>query len=92
MESKLVISIEQLIDICSINGRAEFYIKFANGLCRSGKEIHFDPVSRKFEIYNEVDDTWQSEISEEDLYSKTSIPEAIKKSSMFHCGFQLWGI
>lgn len=92
MDSKLVLSIEHLKEICSVNGRAEFYVKFANGLCRSGKEIHYDPDSKKFEIYNEIDDTWQSEISEEELHFKTIILEAIEKSSLFHCGFQLWGI
>lgn len=92
MESKLVLSIEHLKDLCSINGRAEFYIKLANGLCKSGKEIHFDTISRKFEIYNEIDDNWQTELSEDELYSKTIIPEAIEKSSMYYCGVQLWGI
>lgn len=92
MDWKLVLSIDHLKELCDINGRAEFYIILAGGLSRSGKEIHYDKISRKFEIYNEIDETWQSELSENELHSKTMIPEAIEKSSMFYCGYQLWGI
>jgi len=92
MESKLVLSIEHLKDICNINGRAEFYIELASGLCRSRKEIHFDTTSGTFDIFNEIDDTWQIELTEEELHSKTMIPEAIEKAALFYCGLQLWGI
>lgn len=92
MEWQLVSSINHLKQLCNINGRAEFYIILAGGLCRSGKQIHYDDLSGKFEIYNEIDDTWQCDLSEKQLYSKTMIPEAIEKSSMFFCGYQLWGI
>ena len=92
MESKLVLSIEHLKKLCSINGRAEFYVELCGGLSKSRKAIHFDTISRTFDIYNEIDDTWLSELSEEKLYSKTIIPEAIEKSSMFYSGFQLWGL
>lgn len=92
MDWKLVLSIEHLKDLCDINGRAEFYIILAGGLSRSGKQIHYDKLSRKFEIYNEIDGTWQSELSDKQLHLKTIIPEAIEKSSMFFCGYQLWGI
>jgi hypothetical protein len=92
MDWELVLSIEHLKELCDINGRAEFYIIIAGGLSRSGKQIHYDKLSRKFEIYNELDETWQSELSEKELYSKTIIPEAIEKSTMYFCGYQLWGI
>ncbi|TVR76540.1 MAG: hypothetical protein EA412_13355 [Chitinophagaceae bacterium] len=92
MEWQLVSSIDHLKQICDINGRAEFYIILAGGFCRSGKQIHYDSISRKFEIYNEIDETWQSELTEKQLHSKTMIPEAIEKSSMFFYGYQLYGI
>jgi len=92
MEWKLVLSIDHLKDLCDINGSAEFYILLCGGLCRSGKSIHYDKISLKFDIYNEIDETWQTELSETELYSQTLIPEAIEKSSMFYCGYQLWGI
>lgn len=92
MDWKPVISIENLKELCDINGRAEFYIILSGGLSRSGKAIHYDKLSRKFDIYSEIDGTWQSELSEKQLYSKTIIPEAIEKSTMFFCGYQLWGL
>lgn len=92
MDWQLVESIEHLKNLCDVNGRAEFYIILAGGLCRSGKQIHYDRASNKFEIYNETDETWQRSVSEKQLYSKTIIPEAIDKSAMFFCGYQLWGI
>jgi len=92
MEWQLVLSIDHLKQLSDINGRAEFYIILAGGLCRSGKQIHFDRLLRKFDIYNEIDESWQSGLSEKQLYAKTLIPEAIEKSTMFFCGYQLWGI
>lgn len=92
MDWLLVTSIEHLKELCDINGRAEFYILITGGLCRSGKQIHFDNKSNRFEIFNEVDETWQSSVSEKQLHSKTMIPEAIEKSAMYFCGVQLWGI
>lgn len=58
MDWKLVLSIDHLKELCDINGRAEFYIILAGGLCRSGKEIHYDKITRTFDIYNEIDETW----------------------------------
>lgn len=92
MKWLLVNSIEHLKELCDIYGRAEFYILIAGGLCRSGKQIHFDKKSNRFEIYNEIDETWQRGISEKQLHLRTMIPEAIEKSSMYFCGVQLWGI
>lgn len=89
MEWKLVLSIEHLKELCDVNGRAEFYIILAGGLCRSGKQIHYDKASNRFEVYNEMDETWQYRLSEKQLHSKTIIPEAIEKSAMFFYGYQL---
>ena len=71
MEWELVTSIEHLKKLCNRNGRAEFYIILAGGLCRSGKEIHYDCFNKKFEIYNEIDDSWQYGLTEKALYKKT---------------------
>ncbi|TKB98022.1 hypothetical protein [Pedobacter cryotolerans] len=92
MDWLLVTSIEHLKELCDINGRAEFYILIAGGLCRSGKQIHFDNKSKRFEVYNEIDETLQSGLSEKQLHFKTLIPEAIEKSALFFYGVQLWGI
>lgn len=92
MEIKLVVSIEHLKELSSINGVAEFYMILAGGLCRSGKRIHYDEKSKEFEIYHEIDDIWQSNISEEQLLSETDIPNAIENSCFYYYGCQLWGL
>jgi hypothetical protein len=92
MEWELVKSVKHLKKLCDINGRAEFYIILAGGLCRSGKEIHYDKQEGKFEIYNEIDDSWQIDVTEKQLYTDTNIPEAIEKSAMYFSGYQLWGV
>ena len=93
MEWELVTSMEHLKKLCNRNGRAEFYIILAGGLCRSGKGIHYDIQTKKFEINNEIDETWQSNLTEKALYKKTMIPEAIEKGAMFFTGeVQLFGI
>lgn len=89
---ELVTSIEQLKKLCDRNGRAEFYVFLAGGLCHSAKEMHYDKQCKKFENYNEIDETWQHGISEKALYKKTMIPEAIEKGAMFYYVVQLWGI
>ena len=87
-----VTSIEHLKRLCDVNGRAEFFIYLAGGLCRSSKQIHYDATKKKFEIYNESDETWQYGITEKTLHTKTMIPEAIEKGAMFCFGVQLSGI
>ena len=87
-----VASIEHLKKLCDRNGRAEFYIFLAGGLCRSSKEIHYDTKLKKFEIYNDIDETWQRGITEKALYKRTIIPKAIENEAMFYYGVQLWGI
>ncbi len=92
MEYQLVSSISHLKQLCDVNGRAEFFIILAGGLCRSWKQIHYDGFSERFDILNEIDDTWQNKLSEKQLHSKTIIPKAIENYSMFFCGYQLWGL
>jgi hypothetical protein len=92
MDYKLVLSVEHLKELSSLNGIAEFYLILAGGLCRSGKNIHYDNKTEKFEIYNEIDDVWQSNLSVEQLYSETNIVDAINNSSFYYVGCQFWGI
>ncbi|MBT9483343.1 hypothetical protein [Sediminibacterium sp.] len=87
-----VTSIEHLKQLSNINGRAEFYMLLVGGLCRSSKEIHYDEQTKRFDIYNEIDDTYQSNLTEKALHTKTNIPEAIKNGVFYYHGEQLWGI
>lgn len=87
-----VTSIEHLKQLSNINGRAEFYMFLAGGLCRSSKEIHYDEHTKRFDVYNENDDTYQSNLTEKALHTKTNIPEAIEKGEFYFHGVQMWGI
>jgi hypothetical protein len=51
---------------------------------RSSKEIHYDEQTKRFDIYNEIDDTYQSNLTEKSLHTKTNIPEAIKNGVFYY--------
>lgn len=91
MEWILVESIDDLKRLSNINGWAEFYVLLAGGLCKSGKRIHFDNKSGRFDIINEIDETWLFDISEKQLHTKTIIPLAIRNSTLYYCGVQFRG-
>ena len=87
-----VTSIEHIKELSKVNGRAEFIMLLAGGICRSSKEIHYDEQTKRFDIYNEIDDTFQSNLTEKSLYSKTNIPKAIENGAFYYHGVQLWGL
>jgi hypothetical protein len=88
----IVKSISHLKKLSNINGFAEFYIILAGGLFKSGKRIMYDSNIEKFIIHNEIDDVWQDDICEKELFNQTNIPDAIKKKSLIYVGFQLQGL
>lgn len=92
MEAILVESMTDLKKRSSINGYAEFFIVLGGGICHSSKRIRYYTETKVFDIHNEIDDTWQENITEEDLHKYTMIPEAIEKNAFFYTGFQLQGL
>ena len=89
---EIVTSLNHLKTLWNINGFAEFYIIIANGLAKSCKRIKYYPNSNTFDICNEIDESWQEDITEENLYNVTKIPESIEKNALVYTGFQLQGI
>jgi hypothetical protein len=89
---KIVTSINHLKTLCNIDGFAEFYIVLSVGLAKSSKRIKYYSENNTFDIYNEIDGTWQEDITVEDLYIETNIMEAIEKKALIYTGFQLQGI
>ena len=89
---EIVTSLNHLKTLCNINGFAEFYIISANGLAKSCKRIKYYPNSNTFDICNEIDESCQEDITEENLYNVTKIPESIEKNALVYTGFQLQGI
>ena len=84
MSDKLVNSIEELKSICINNGDeyVDCYI-LLQGLFRSSKRILFDPRENAFSVHNEIDDSYQDDLTEEQLKTDTMIIEAIEKKALF---------
>lgn len=91
MEGNLVENMNHLKELCGINGMAEFYVLLAGGIAKTAKRIHFDNAENTFTIYNEMDDSWQEDLTEEQLRSQTIVVEAIEKACLYYVGKQLWG-
>jgi hypothetical protein len=77
----LVSSIEELKKL-SLNENTEFFI-LLSGILRSSKTVRYFLETDKFNVLNEIDNTFQKNLSENDLRLKTNIVEAIEKKSFF---------
>ncbi|MDP2335231.1 MAG: hypothetical protein Q8N05_02050 [Bacteroidota bacterium] len=86
---EIVKSIAHLKELSEIDGFAEFKMILAGGLCHSSKRICYYADSKTFDVHNEIDDTWNEGITEEELDSQTMIPLAIERGAFFYCGYQL---
>ena len=83
-----VTSLKHLKMLSNINGFAEFTVILAGGLCQSSKRICYYSESKSFDIFNEVDETWQRKISDKGLAKKTIVIKAIEANSLIYTGFQ----
>ena len=83
-----VTSLNHLKILSNINGFAEFEIILAGGLCRSSKRICYYADAKTFDIFNEIDETWQRKISIKGLEKKTMIIEAMENHSLIYIGCQ----
>lgn len=85
MTTKLVLSITELKQIAEYDERkswAEFFISL-NGFMRSSKRIVYYPDTNTFDVHNEIDDSYQEDLTEEQLKFETVIVEAIEKKALF---------
>jgi len=67
-------------------GIYKFFIVLGGGLARSSKRIRYDFENNLFYIHNEIDDTFQDDLSEEQLRKETMVIEAIEKKAFFLLG------
>lgn len=82
---KHIRTIEELKQLAKSNEQkngAEIFIAL-NAFARSSKQVVYHPSTKTFDIYNEIDDSFQEDLSEEDLSTETLIVEAIKKNALF---------
>lgn len=77
---KTIKSLEHLKEVAGndLGEFTEFYIILGGGIARSSKRIVYHSSSKTFDVYNEIDDSYQEELTDDQLESETNIVEAIK--------------
>jgi len=61
---------------------SDFFIALNFG-ARSSKRIYFDTESNTFNVINEIDYSYQDDLTEEQLRNETNIIEAIEKGALY---------
>lgn len=78
-------SIEELKKEATYNdrkGMAEFFI-LLNFNLRSGKRIAYYPDTNTFDVHNEIDDSYDEDLTEEQLINETHIGVAIERGALY---------
>ncbi len=86
---KLIHSIEELKQESLYNdqkGYSEFFILLNWGL-RSSKRIAYYPERNTFDVHNEIDDSYQEELTEEQLREETHIVMAMEGGAFYKYDF-----
>lgn len=74
---------ELKIEASSANGGyVNFFIQLNAG-ARSSKQISYDPETKKFNIINEIDFSYQDNLSERQLKNNTHIILAMEEGALF---------
>lgn len=61
----------------------DFFISLAGGLARSSKRIIYDPANNTFDIFNEIDDSFEDDLTPEQLGTRTNILGALEGGTLF---------
>ena len=67
-------------------GMAEFFI-LLNFNLRSSKRIAYYPDKNTFDVHNEIDDSYEEDLTEEQLRNETHIVLAIENGAFFKYDF-----
>jgi hypothetical protein len=89
MEARKITSLEELKKEAIYNerkGMAEFFIMLNGGL-RSSKRIAYYSETNTFDVHNEIDDSYQEDLTEEELLSDTHIGVAIERGALYKYEF-----
>ena len=80
----LIKSVEELKQAALYDERAivEFFIVLKFGL-RSSKRIVYFPETNTFDVHNEIDDSWEEDLTEKQLINETHIGVAIEKGAFY---------
>lgn len=81
---KTIASLEELkLDATSRDGTfKDYFIQLNYGL-RSSKRILYHPDNFTFDVYNEIDDSYQEDLTEQQLAEETHIVEAIELGALY---------
>jgi len=79
--SNVIKDIEQLKSLAKDNS-LECYIALAGGIARSSKTITYDEEDDRWEIFNEIDSSFQR-LKTKNLAAKTLIIEALEKGALY---------
>ena len=63
-------------------GMAEFFIALNFG-CRSSKRIVYYPETNTFDVHDEIDDSYEEDLTEDQLRNETHIVLAIENGAFF---------
>ena len=81
-------SLEELKKISTYNEKsvAEFFIMLTGGL-RSSKRVTYFPYTDTYDVFNEIDDSYQEDLTEEQLRNETYIVFAIENGAFYKYEF-----
>lgn len=82
---KKIASIEELkkeSEYDDRKGMAEFFI-LLNFNLRSSKRITYYPDTNTFDVHNEIDDSYEEDLTEEQLINETHIGVAIERGALY---------
>ena len=85
MEYKLIQTIKELKEAClsEPDDYVHFRMLLGDGYFFSSKRILYTPLGNTFSIINEIDDSYQDDLTEEELKTETMIIEAIEKGALY---------
>ena len=86
---KKITSIEELkkeSEYDDRKGMTEFFIALNFG-CRSSKRIVYYPDTNKFDVHNENDNSYEEDLTEEQLINESHISLAIENGAFFKYEF-----
>ena len=81
---KIINSIKQLKKEAKSKDGAftDFFVLLNYGL-KSSKKISYNPATKTFDVHNEIDDSYQEDLTEDQLKEHTHIIDAIEKRALF---------
>lgn len=63
--------------------RQDFFIAIAGGLARSSKQIHYDPITKRFSVVHEIDYSFEDGLTDRKLKEQTHIVDAIESGNFY---------